>query len=386
MFTESEGLPNRESNRGSPAAIKLSDGRLLFNNIDGAVVIDPTGATAKPPPRVRLTLASADNAPLPVTRGAPHTRVPPGTRQLQFDFVALAFAAPNQSHYRYRLDGYDDDWVDVGPATRASYTGLHPGRYTFRVQAVNGTSDWSRAASWPFVLAPFVWQTWWFRLLAAASVLGLLAAAYRFRVGRLLEMERLRVRIASDLHDDIGANLSSIALLSQMLEGRPSLGERERRQLSRIGLAAQETMSGLRDVIWLVDPAHDNLAALLRKMRTAAASLLEDVEWSFRAPDAIPARRLSMGLVRNAYLVFKEALHNAVRHGHAGHIGITVTLDGSDLVLRIEDDGSGFDPDSAHRGNGLGNMQRRAREVGGRLEVESRPGQGTRIVFTAGMS
>ena len=295
------------------------------------------------------------------------------------------YTTPDQSRYRYRLDGYDDDWVDAETVRRASYTGLHPGSYTFRLESANGTSDWGQPAEWSFVIPPLLWQALWFRLLVATAVIGLMAMAYRYRVRKLIEVERLRMRIASDLHDDIGANLSSIALLSRMLEGRASLGDREQRQLSRIGEAARETMSGLRDVIWLVDPRHDNLAALLHRMRTTATGLLDGTQWELDAPDPLPDLPLGTSLIRNTFLVHKEALNNAVRHGRPQHVHIAVTIDNHRLQLLIEDNGIGFLTTNPGHGNGLANMRRRAEEVGGHVHVMSAPGKGTRVRFVASL-
>lgn len=249
-------------------------------------------------------------------------------------------------------------------------------------------------------MPPLFWQTWWFRLLAVGLVLGALYAAHRYRVERLLEMERMRSRIAADLHDDIGSNLSSIALLSEMLQGRlrpdgssleeqrgSETNELEQRQLLRIERAAEETVSALKDVIWLVDPKHDNLADLTRKMRRVAGELLGGTAYTFGVPDPFPSRRLDMTFLRNTFLIYKEALHNIAKHARAEHVAIEVAIDQGVLVLRIRDDGTGFRMGEAQgRGHGLKNMRQRAEQAGGRIEIESMPGRGTQITFSARMA
>lgn len=387
VFTEAEGMPNRESNRGSPGGWRLRDGRLVFNNLAGLVVIDPARAAERLPAAATvLQGVVTDGRPLDLT-----TREPPtlarGTKQLAFDFAALSFVAPEQNRYRYRLDGYDDAWVDAGTRRRASYTNLPPGHYTFRVQGANQTSGWSgTGAAFAFTVPPLLWQTWWLRALAAATLVALLVVAYRARVARLLEMERLRLRIASDLHDDVGSNLSSIALLSEMLQGHDRLDDLEQRQLQRINVAAEETIGALRDIIWLVDPRHDGLGDLVTRMRGVAGDLMNGTTWAFDVAAPVQPRPLGMTFMRNVLLIHKEALHNVARHARARRVTIRVSDEHGLFVLRIQDDGMGFDERAIRAGQGLASMRRRAQQVGGRLEIESAPRRGTRITFSARMA
>lgn len=387
VFTEAEGMPTRECNRASPGGWRLADGRLLFNNLRGLIVIDPERATAAPPPPpTDVAEVLADGRPVEAA-GEDPVRLPAGTRHLAFEFAALSFVSPEQNRYRYRLEGYDEGWIAGGTRSRASYTNLPPGRYVFRVQAASGTGDWGEpGARHAFVVPPVVWETWWFRGLVGLAVVLLLVVAYRYRVAHLLAMERLRLRIAADLHDDVGSNLSSIALLSQILEERGSLQGLEGRQLRRIHEAADETIASLRDIIWLVDPGNDDLGDLVRRMRKVASELLEGRDHTFRPPEADGLRPLGLPLMRNAFLVYKEALHNAARHARESSVEIEVGAGNGELRFRIRDDGPGFDPAAVSRGHGLVNMRRRAEEVGGRLEVVTAPGEGTTVTFAAPMA
>lgn len=387
VFTEAEGMPNRESNRASPGGWRLADGRLVFNNVAGIVVIDPRSAVAAPPPpHAVIQRVVADGKPLPVP-AADLPTLPPGTKHLAFDFAALSFIAPEQNHYRYRLDGYDDAWVQGGTQPRAAYTNLPPGRYLFRVQGASGASPWGGpGAVYPFVVRPFPWQTWWFRLLAAAAVGGLVVLAYRRRVTRLLEMERLRLRIASDLHDDVGSNLSSIALLSEMLRGRAHVDGLDRRQLDRLHQVAGETIGALRDVIWLIDPEHDDLAHLVGRMRGVTGDLLNGTACAFDVDEPVAARPLGAAFMRNVLLIYKEALHNVARHARARRVAIRVVDAQGVFVLHVEDDGVGFAEAAVRPGRGLANMRRRARQSGGRLEIARLPCGGTRVTFSARMA
>ncbi|HEU4628610.1 MAG TPA: two-component regulator propeller domain-containing protein [Gemmatimonadaceae bacterium] len=387
VFTEAEGMPNRECNRASPGGWRLRDGRLVFNNLAGVVVIDPTRATERLPPATTvLQDVVADGREVELSVAEPPT-LARGTKQLAFDFAVLSFVAPGQNRYRYRLDGYDDGWVDAGTRRHASYTNLPPGHYTFRVQGANQASGWSEAAAaFTFTVPPLLWQTWWLRALAAAVLVALLAAAYRTRVARLLELERLRLRIASDLHDDVGSNLSSIALLSEMLQGHDRLDDLEQRQLQRINVAAEETIGALRDIIWLVDPKHDGLADLVVRMRTVAGDLMNGTAWAFEVAAPVSPRPLGMAFMRSVLLIYKEALHNVARHARARHVTIAIADECGRFVLRIEDDGVGFDERAVRAGQGLASMRRRAAQIHGRLDLASVPRRGTRVTLSAPMA
>jgi ligand-binding sensor domain-containing protein/signal transduction histidine kinase len=379
MFNEAEGLPSREANRASPGGWKLRDGRLLFNNIAGVVVIDPAIAMQPPPaPRAILEALIADGRPINFTDGSP-AAVPPRTKQLAFDFAALSFLAPEQNRYRYRLDGYDDDWVVAGSRRRASYTNLPPGKYSFAVQGATAMSPWSDLpAQFAFVVQPALVQTWWFRVGTSLLACTLLLAAYRYRIRRLLELQALRLRIAADLHDDVGSSLSSIALLTDRLHKGGPAGQLQQHQIQRINRAARETVSALNDIVWLVDPKAKTTAEVIQKMRAIAEDLLGDIECGFEVDPDID-RALSMPVMRTVLLVYKEALHNISRHAAATEVHIDLALLNGQISLAIVDNGPGFDPATVRPGRGLDSMRRRAQQVGGTLEVSSAPGRGTRL-------
>lgn len=379
VFTESEGMPNRESNRASPGGWRLDDGRLVFNNLAGVVVIDPRRVAEAPPaPRAVIHGVSADGVVLPPGE----VQISARTRQLSIDFAALSYLAPEQNHFRYRVDGYDRDWVEAGTVRRATYTNLSPGRFTFRVQGATSTGDWSGTeATVAFEVVPLVWQTLWFRLLIGSALAGALVVAYRYRVQRLLEMERLRLRIASDLHDDVGSNLSSIALLSDMLKDVKQLDVPEQRQIRRINTAAEETIGALRDIIWLVDPKHGDLVDLIVRLRRVAGDMLPGHEWTFTDGPA-PSHPLSMVTMRNTLLIYKEILHNIVKHAQAQRVTIRIGTQRDRLLLEVEDDGVGFDAAAAHAGHGVASMRRRAEQSQGTLAFDRVRPRGTRVTFS----
>jgi len=195
-------------------------------------------------------------------------------------------------------------------------------------------------------------------------------------------MERMRLRIASDLHDDIGSNLSSIALLSDMVRSRGRIGSNERRQLVRISRSSRNMVDALRDIVWSIDPDADASRHLVSRMKDTAASLLTEVNWTFDQPTAGLEGRLDMVRRRHIYLLYKEALHNVVRHARAHTVNITLARDRSGIRLTVRDDGIGFDPRFERPGGGMASMRRRAKTLGAALEIDSRPGSGTTVRLT----
>ncbi len=313
--------------------------------------------------------------------------LPEGGVTLSHDHVSLGVelaavrpdAAPGHlaPSYRYRLDGFDDAWT-AAPSRSARYTNLPPGRYTFRAQAVSvGTSA---ELAFPVHVRTAWYATWWFRVAMVLLLGGAVGAAWQLRMAHVAALERVRARIASDLHDDVGSRLAGIALLSELVGAAPALGEKEVRRLKDIERSARELVTSVRDITWLVHPEEDALGDLVDRMREAAHQLLAGREWTLSAPDSALRDTLSMTARRHVFLVFREALHNIGRHaGPDASVSIALSTGNGRLVLDIRDTGVGFEADAVPYGHGIRSMQDRGREAGGRLDLRSQPGRGTHI-------
>ena len=369
-------------------------GQLLIGTREGVYqtrtpLSHPAAATSYRPP-VILTQFHVSNREGTTPRmlyGLDRLRLSYQDYSFAFEYAALTFAALQQNRYRYRIDGYDKDWIDAGTHRFATYSNVPPGRYTLQVELIpaEGAPE-AEGLTLPLVITPAFWQTWWFRGLIAGLVVALLAAAYQYRVKRLLELERMRLRIASDLHDDVSSNLSGIALMSQIVEQQPGLAPEQRHQLARIARTAQQTVEDLRNIVWLVDPGHDRLDDLLLKMKDTTATLLNGTAYVFDVGDEADPGPLNMEFRRQVFLIYKEILHNIARHAQAASVEIAVSQRLNTFVLRVTDDGVGFAPSQTQRGHGLRNLQRRADTLGGHLEIASQPGVGTQITLTVKMA
>jgi signal transduction histidine kinase len=208
-------------------------------------------------------------------------------------------------------------------------------------------------------------------------------SAYRYRINRLMEMHRMRLRIAGDLHDEIGSNLSTIVVASDMIGRRAKLEEHDRSQLNDIARTALQTANGMREIVWFINPEHDRMDDLLLKMKDVAIAMLGDLSYGFHSPDAVLDIHLTPEVRRNIFLIFKESVNNIVRHSRAGHVDIDIRVEGGMFRMKISDDGVGFDHRTIRRGEGLNNLRKRASAIGAELTIESIPNKGTATLLTA---
>jgi signal transduction histidine kinase len=263
-----------------------------------------------------------------------------------------------------------------------NFASLAPGTYEFEVRAVSGDGVVSPGvASFRFRVLPPLWQRWWFVMLVGLLLAVIVYQVYRYRVGRLLEMERVRTRIAADLHDDIGSSLSQIAVLSEVLRRKAGDDARLTKPLLQIASVSREAVDSMSDIVWAINPAKDHLQDLVKRMRRHASEVFpaSHIEFHFDAPETAHDITLGADVRRQVFLIFKESVTNVIRHSHCDHAEVRLTVEGSQLVLEVIDNGKGFDPSRRNDGNGLVSMRRRASSLGGMLEVISASGTTIRL-------
>jgi len=297
-----------------------------------------------------------------------------------FEFAALNYLRTNRNQYTYMMEGFDSGWVQSGTRREITYTNLDPGEYTFRVKGSNNDGVWNEAGTFVnVVILPPYWQTWWFRALAVLVIVSIAYGIYRYRLAQLLKVERMRLRIAGDLHDDIGSNLSSISLGSEYVLRRQSLDDETRKLIEEIKSNAVQTADSMRDIVWLINPKNDKIEDLFDRMKDAASQILHGVPYSFESPkDSLP-NLTDLTLRRNVYLIYKESLNNIAKHAKATKVDIAVTHTDGKLNTAIRDNGIGFNQESVRRGNGLANLKRRAEAIKGSIDVQSISGSGTTV-------
>ncbi|HEV2881658.1 MAG TPA: two-component regulator propeller domain-containing protein [Pyrinomonadaceae bacterium] len=397
-YTTADGLAANESQ------VSYADrqGTLWFGTWNGISRLIPEPESPSPPPPVMIDGLQIAGVRRPVSdlgeARIENLQLRSDQNQVQIDFLGLGFAAGEVLRYRYKLEGAGaagGEWSAPNDQRSVTFANLSPGSYRFLVRAVNTDGvESAEAASVAFVILRPFWQRPWFVTLAALALGGLVFAVYRYRIARLVELERVRTRIATDLHDDIGSSLSQIAILSEVVSQRvPPDAAPVIEPLSVIAGTSREMVDSMSDIVWAINPQRDHLRDLTQRMRRFASDILSarDISFRFRAPDADQDIRLGADLRREVYLIFKECVNNLVKHSECREVELELRIVNHWIVLRIADDGRGFDvsqpaheEEAASNGNGVSlgghgllSMRRRAAALGGTFEVESERGRGT---------
>ncbi len=358
-------------------------GMLWFGSEAGLSRLKPEPERPQVAPPIFITSFHVRGVPQPISPlgeiDLAGFRFAPEQNQIEIEFVGLEFGAGNSLRYQYQLTGAGADQSTPTDQRRINYAGLSPGSYHFLVRAVTSDGLFSaRPATVAFTILAPVWQRPWFRILAVLLAAAFIFALYRYRVTRLLEMERLRTRIATDLHDDIGSTLSQIAILSEIASRNSPQGT-QLQPFSEIAALSRASVDSMSDIVWAIDPEQDRLGDLSHRMRRFASDLFSGngVCVHFRGPGEEQDQAIGADKRRQIFLIFKESLHNTARHSACTEVEIDLRLEKGWLALTVRDDGKGFDMLQVRKGHGLLSFDQRAKQLGGRVIVDSAPGCGT---------
>ena len=382
-YTTADGLASNEID----AAITDRHGDIWFSTYRGPSRLTPTPDRLISPPPVWITALRIGGTPWPVgALGAGAIEVPeirPGDNHVEIAFSGLDFGTPGAIRYEYELEGVDRQWRSAGVERTVTYARLGAGHYRFAARAVaeDGVASPTPAIV-DFTVLPPIWLRSWFLALVTASAAAIVFGLHRYRLTRLLELERVRLRIATDLHDDIGASLSQIAVMSEAARRRTASAAPDvDAPLARIAATARDVVDSMSDIVWAINPRRDSLDDLTSRVRHFASDVLgaRGVGLRFVAP-ADGVRHLGLDAKRELFLVVKEAINNVARHSDCSEASVELTVDRNDIVLTIRDNGRGFDRGLTDGGHGLVNMQQRVEALGGRLRITATPGAGTEIV------
>lgn len=333
---------------------------------------------------------------------------------MQIDFFAIDFKEGENLRYQYMLEG-DKSWGAPSSQRTVNYANLAPGAYRFMVRAVNADGVASaQPATISFRILSPIWQRWWFVTACALIVGGVCFSLYRYRIARLREinaalleaklaeenlrkanedrlkeLERVRKRIATDLHDDIGSSLTRISLLSEVAQRQIPAGPTSSDgPLSVIAGLSREAVDSMSDIVWAINPEKDSFGDLTQRMRRFAGDVFSarGIEFRFRLPESDRDLKVGANFRRELFLIFKEAVNNSVRHSECTEAEIEFRLDTDKLFLELSDNGHGFDAGYKSMGHGLASMRERTEGLGGSLEIISREGQGTTLSLVVPLS
>lgn len=372
------------------SAYRDHKGSLWFGTFNGLSRLDPQPDHLSIAPGIMIDALRIAGIKQPLSElGTPEVgnlELSSAQRNLEIDFSGRGIAHAAALRYQYKLEGSDHDWSQPTDQRTVNYANLAPGAYRFLVRAVDsGGMASTQPASVSFRIFAPIWRRWWFLTLALLGLGYGIRALYLYRVGHLLALERIRTRIATDLHDDIGSSLSQIAVLSEVASRQMDGTAAAATPLSNIAGISRELVDSMSDIVWSINPHRDHLTDLSQRMRRFASDLFSahDIEFRFDIQEASHPARLEADVRRQVFLIFKESVHNIVRHSRCKRVEINLKMEKHWIILTMADDGRGFDTAQVSDGHGLMSMQRRARELGAVLEIKSHPNSGTSICLRA---
>ena len=400
-YGRADGLPTRECSIGAqPAAIRTPDGQCWFPTVKGVASINP--AALKPnlqPPLVVIESVLVDGQEQKTNRfSSAWSRaitIPPGGEELEIHYTGLNFSAPELVRFKCWLENHEARPAEVGGERVARYPKLPPGNYRFHVSACNEDGVWSNpnAVALIVTVQPQFWQTTGFRAAAIIFLLGIVVATVRFistqKLKRQLQrhrqreaLEHERARIARDLHDQLGANLTQVTLLGEMAEADKELPAEVESHAQQICATARETTRALDEIVWAVNPSNDTLEGLMNYACKYAQDYfaLAGVRHRVDMPAQLPAAAIPPDVRHHVFLAFKEAVHNVVKHASASEAWVRLRLEPGQFILSVEDNGRGLGDQSEKKlRNGLKNMRRRMQDIHGEFEIISSHTSGTMV-------
>ncbi|MEO8734051.1 MAG: two-component regulator propeller domain-containing protein, partial [Flavobacteriales bacterium] len=362
----------------------LRDGRIAFIANDALQIFDPAELRSpSTPPLPYLTALELGDSSVMVRLRNGILKLNADEGPLHVEISALDLAPLSPFRYTLELEGVDPAPRFTDENGSLIYASLPAGRYRLlaRTVASNGISSAPVELAVIDKAAP-VWQRWWFYLLTALFTGAIAYAASRYNYRQKIKLQQVRIRIASDLHDEVGSSLSAITIGSQMAAQLSGDGNSQLKNLmTRIGETSSESLRSMSDIVWAIDPKNDEGEALVKRMRRIAQELLEEkgIDVSFSISGGVEELKLPMNARKELVLIYKEAVHNASKYSGAELVQVSLHRRNGTLFMSVNDNGKGFDISLHPDGHGLGSMQRRARSLGSELRMKSAPGHGTLI-------
>ncbi len=383
VYGESDGLPMTGFGGARQNTAITLDGQFLFSG-DGTVGFYPDKVlkqTAEP--NICFTSFKVFGQELKLDTLITYKtkiKIPYDQNVLTFGFSDLNFNSENKTQFSYKLQGLYNDWINIGDKRQLSLTNLSPGNYKLVVRNnPNSTLDNISEASISIVIQPAWWATWWFRAVVFILFLTIIYSLYQYRINKLLAIERMRVQIAADLHDDVGASLTKISVHSEIIKNTHD-EKKIADSSSKIGKLSRELITSFSDIVWSIDARNDRVGDLIDRIREYIDTLFdpENIKIDFNVSELNFENRISQEVRHNIYLIFKEAVNNVSKHSEATEVKIDIYNKSGKFNLKISDDGKGFvNNNKGH--HGIENMKLRASKINGEINISNETG--TTIVF-----
>ena len=397
-FYESDGLASDLFHPG--AGLISSSGKIYFGGRGGVTSFKPEEIKINDykSPVIISSIQFAEN-------NGTSKKINSESDELNFDytqssliinFISFDYNNPDRIQYKYKLEGYNNDWIANGNSNTVKFSNLPPGSYKFLVTNTNSDGIWSNNfAEFAFMISPPFWQTWWFipAMISAIILLGftihLLALHSKIRRAinnekiREEESDRIRQKTAIDFHDELGHRLTRISLLVELVKRKLGIAFSEVKPLlEQISENSARLYEGTKDFIWAIDPQKDSLYELMIRLKDFGDEIFGNTKVSFEIKnleEKLQNAELDMDWKRHLSLIFKEGLNNSLKHSKCHKVSIDSKFENDEFEIILEDDGTGFNPNNLKTGNGLNNMKMRAEYINAILDIESQPGSGTKI-------
>ena len=429
-FSKEDGINGTVMNK--EAVLKLNDGLILFGSTKGLNILDPKKIKLSSyKPNLVITDFQIFNKSIKIGNNSALKNSIIETKKIElkynqnvfsFEFAALDYNSPQNIQYAYMMERFDKDWIQSGKRRYVTYTNLNPGKYIFKIKSTNADGIWNdKIKSIAIIIKPPWWKTWWaYFIYSTIFIYGIFlfrkyeetkrnkkeesrikniiekeklkqtllraeAAEYKTKIlesEKEIEKQQIRNRISADLHDEIGSSISSIILLSSLINKNQKLNDKVKKYINEIHNASKLSAQAIRDIVWVINPTSDNVAHIFPKMVETANVMLGAIEHKIETINFDTDIKLHPEVKRNIFLIYKEILTNIVKHSEADFVKIKITEENKFFKFFIEDNGVGFDTNNRNVGVGLKNMNYRTKQINGNLEIISEKNIGTVIKFS----
>ncbi len=384
-FNVDDGLQSNEFNDN--AFLRTSDGKLIFGGIEGLNIISSNEINKNEyiPPIVITNVYFLNS----LANEEDYFRIIDSTIILKYnetditiEFAALNYSQPNKNKYAYKLEPSNENWINLENRRTITFTNLNHGEYRLKIKGSNNDGVWNeKGIELNIVVLPPFWLSWWFSTFVVLFIVGIISLIIYLKMRALIKVERLRTKIASDLHDDVGASLTKISMNASLLnyETEPSGIQKRVKSLNRL---SQEVISMMSDIVWSIDARNDTMQDLIDRMKNITFNLVDekDIDVNFISDCTINNQKLKINIRQNIYLIFKEAFHNAVKYSNSKKIDISITASKHGFKFVLVDYGIGLKSKNNKHNNGLRNMKMRAERINGEFSLINE--NGLTVLFT----
>jgi ligand-binding sensor domain-containing protein len=363
---------------------KLSNGRMIFPGMNGITMIEPNRFQKIIPPKLYITDLKVNEKSLnseTYIGEASFTNLQPNESSFSLEFVGIDFANPENIKLQYQLQGFDNEWITIKNPANVYFSNVPEGDYYFKIRSLSDNGEMTAEKSLKVIIAAPFWRTWWFRLLMFAVFVGIAYSFYRYRINELLKLQAVRNRISTDLHDEIGATLSGIGILSTIAKKQVDKSHPAYLLLGRITDDALSVGNAIDDIVWSINPKNDDLSNIIARMRRYASELFDakNIDYQIVMPQEVEDVKMTMEQRRDVYLIFKEAINNLLKYAACTQVRIEINIENRKFNLVITDNGKGFDTTKPSARNGIKNMKNRAEKLHGKFLLNSKEGHGTKV-------